>query len=219
MFKAAVIAALGSCTAFLVSVPAQAQVVTSYYAPYTAYSVPTVAPAVVAPAVAASPLVGTLPVRTGLFGLRTAHVPVYGTAPVATVSAVAVPTYSAAMPAYSAAMPAVPTYSAAMPAVSTYSAAMPAVPAYSAAMPAYTSALPAYSAAMPSYAAARPVVTASPSSSGVAVPSTVYQSGYRGYSSYYGAAPAPLTVPSALGVSPVVVPVNTFYPTAVMSMQ
>ncbi len=70
MFKAAVIAALGSCTAFLVSAPAQAQVVTSYYAPYTAYSVPTVAPAVVAPAVAASPLVGTLPVRTGLFGLR-----------------------------------------------------------------------------------------------------------------------------------------------------
>ncbi len=198
MLKAAVIAALGSCTFLFASATAHAQVVTSYYAPYTAYSVPVSAPAVVAPAVAASPLVGTLPIRTGLFGLRTTHVPVYGPATVAAVAAT-VPSYSAAMPAYSAAMPAVPTYSSAMPA--------------------YTSALPAYSTSVPSYAAARPVITASPYSSGVAVPSTVYQSGYRGYTSYYGSTPAPLQIPSTLGVAPAVVPVNTFYPTAVMSMQ
>ncbi len=204
MLKTAAIAGLGSLIVLVANPAAQGQVVTSYYAPYTAYSLPAapavapvaaVAPAVVPAAVAPSTLVGSIPVRTGLFGWRTTQVPVYGPSVVAPVAAVTAPTYSAAMPAYSAAMP-----------------------AYTAAMPAYSAAMPAYSAAVPSYAAARPVITPAPVSSGVAVPSAVYQSGYRGYTSYYGATAAPLTVPS-IGVAPTVIPVNTFYPTAVMSMQ
>ena len=116
--------------------PSEAQVVTSYYtgpapvAPlaYTAYSpgqfltAPTAVP--VAPtyvvnrfsgAVYGSPVIGVVPVRRGLFGLRTAYVPVV--AP--TAYAVPAPTVIAAYP-YVAGYPSVAApYAAARPVIST----------------------------------------------------------------------------------------------------
>jgi len=78
----------------------QAQVVTSYYiGPAPAVATPAVAtpvittPGVTTPGVTTPPIIGTIPVRAGLFGLRTDYIPVFG-APVAPATAITAPLVS-----------------------------------------------------------------------------------------------------------------------------
>src|SRR5688572_26173736 len=88
MLKILCAAATAFGLSWLVGGRAEAQIVTSYYAPPAAVVAP--APVVAAPVVAApvaSPIVGTIPVRRGLFGWRTESVPVL--APPAVVAPVA----------------------------------------------------------------------------------------------------------------------------------
>ena len=189
----------------LLAVPADAQIVTSYYAPqatvpgtsiaYTPGAVLT--PAVVAQPVVTSPVIGTIPVRRGLFGLRTEQVPVFSGAPVvASVPMVA-------------------------PVSGITAVARPAVSAFS---------LPYNSAP---YASARPIVSVAPLASSAPIytsgtamsvvnpplPNALIQSGYRGAVPVMPVGPAPVMVAPAPVYPFNAGPYNSFYPGAVMTMQ
>ena len=188
----------------------EAQVVTSYYAgaapvaplTYTAYSpgqflaAPTVA--AVAPvytanrfsgAIYGAPVIGVVPVRQGLFGLRTAYVPV-----------VASTTYAlpaATMVAPVAAYPAVAAY----PTVATpYAAARPVISTVPYGTTGYSG----------------PVQAAYPAAT--YAPNAVIQSGFRGTSPSPVYA-APLQYTPTMTAPTITAPVVSFYPGAVMSMQ
>ncbi len=85
---------------------ADAQVVTNYYG---AVAAPAVAPAVYAAPIQTPVIVGRVPVRTGLFGLRTTYIPVLAPS-VIPASGYAVAPYAAARPVVVAQPPVVANY-------------------------------------------------------------------------------------------------------------
>lgn len=101
MTKPIVFVVMAAAMSCLQANSADAQVVTSFFAPPTSPGGTSIAfmpgatltPAVVAqPVVVAQPaVIGTVPVRRGLFGLRTEHVPVFAGAPVIASSGIVVP--------------------------------------------------------------------------------------------------------------------------------
>jgi hypothetical protein len=204
----------------------QGQIVTSYYVAPTAVvaPAPVVATAVVRPV---APVVGAIPVRRGLFGLRTEYVPVLGQAAVVAPAVVAAPiaayptvtaNYLSARPVISA-VPYAANYAAPYTAnyAAPYAANYAAPYAANFAAP-YTAnyAVP-YSAnyATPYTANYGAIPTAS-----TYLPNAVVQSGYRGTSTVIsGYAPAPLQYAPVIPAAPVAIPVTTFYPGAVMTMQ
>lgn len=166
-----------SCAAALVglslSTSAQGQVVTSFFAPGPALTVPGGA---VVP-VAAPTVVGRIPMRRGLFGWRTENVPVFAAAPTVMVA----PALPVATSMYQAARPVVTTFPSTIVPQTSFSSgafAFPAAPA--------------------------------------PVPNAVIQSGFRGTAPIYSSGFAPVAIPVAPVFS---VPVNTFAPGSVMTMQ
>lgn len=188
-----VVMALAPLTLMVTS--ADAQIVTSYYAPQVVAPSTSLAytpGAVLTPAVT-SPVIGTLPVRRGLFGLRTEHVPVFaGTPVVAPVAGVV---------------------TAARPVVSAYSVPYPAysVP-YAAARPVITAA-PVFNN-VPMYTSGTALSVVNP-----ALPNAVVQSGYRGVTPMVPMNTAPVLVAPARSYPLNAGPYNSFYPGAVMTMQ
>jgi hypothetical protein len=174
---------------------AEAQIVTSYYAPQVVAPSTSLAyapGAVLTPAVA-SPIVGTLPVRRGLFGLRTEYVPVLAGAPVVA--------------------PVAGVVTAARPVVSAYSVPYPAYSLpYASARPVITTA-PAINS-VPMYTSGTALSVVNPT-----LPSAVVQSGYRGFVPMGPVNPAPVIVTPAPSYPFNAGPYNSFYPGAVMTMQ
>jgi hypothetical protein len=110
MIKTAIYAFMASVLVPLMATTAEAQIVTSYYAPQVVAPSTSLAytPGAVLTPTFVSPVIGTIPVRRGLFGLSTEHVPVLAAAPfvpsapgVTTVARPVVTTYSLPYSAYS----------------------------------------------------------------------------------------------------------------------
>lgn len=173
-----------ACCGFLIAglalaTPAQGQVVTSFFAPGPAL---TSLPSAVVP-VAPAGVVGTIPVRKGLFGWRTENVPVFAAPAVGTPVVAAPFAVPAASSMYQAARPVITTLPATVVPQTSFSAGAFGVPA----MPA-------------------------------PVPNAVIQSGFRGTTPIYSSGFAPATIPVGplMGVP---VPINSFAPGSVMTMQ
>ena len=182
-----------SCVAVLLglSTSAQGQVVTSFYAPGPALTIPSSA---VVP-VTAPTVVGQIPMRRGLFGWRTENVPVFAAAPMV-MAAPALPVATSSFPVTTL------MSQAARPVVSTWPTVVVPQPSLGS------------QASFSSGAFAFPA-TAAP------VPNAVIQSGFRGMTPTYSSGFAPLAIPvgPVFGVPVFGVPVNTFAPGSVMTMQ
>jgi hypothetical protein len=158
-------------------------------APSTVLAIPPSA----AVGVSSSPVIGTIPMRRGLFGWRVENVPVF-----------------AAAPAVAPGMPVVTSaYQSARPVITT-------VPTFATTAGPTTAGFVANS----SGAFAFPVVPAPVAS--VPASNAVIQSGYRGFSAppVFSVPVQSAFAPTTLPVSPwPVAPVNSFFPGSVMTMQ
>jgi len=184
---------------------AKAQVVTSFFAP--------VAPSVTAVPVTSPTVIGSIPVRRGLFGLRTEQIPVF--APVNTFTASPVfpaATYTVARPVFAG-----PGYSSPVFAGPGYSSPGYSSPGFSS--PVTLSSPPAAIpvSAYSSGAFAFPIAPAP-------MPNAVIQSGFRGVTPTFPSNPppvfaAPSFAPPVFATPGFATPINTFFPGAVMTMQ